>query len=279
MANKKINKRNARRKTNLSSFSLGKVWQWFRFATIMAGFGVLLGGSGYYLSQTVIKFMEKPVATVIVKGDFNYLSYEQIQELIAKEITGSFVRENLNTMRDNIEANPWVDRVNLRRQWPDKLLVNVMEQRPIARWGLGGFVNYRGELVKVQPHNLLNNLPELRGDEKYSLMIMQHYQLISELLEKHNLRIESLERSPLGMWSLLLDNQWKIIVGRTQVTKKIQQLMMMLNKQKIDNPDAIAEIDMRYESGLAVKWRSDKNLDQQEISQISLARSIGFITP
>ncbi|GEM_PF-463645 len=76
-----------------------------------------------------------PVARVDVTGDLQYADREAIQQLIARFSGDGFYRLDLDAMRAALAAQPWIDAVGIRRQWPERIVVEVSERRPVARWG------------------------------------------------------------------------------------------------------------------------------------------------
>ena len=48
------------------------------------------------------------------------------------------------------------DNAVVTRQWPDTLLIKIVEQQPIARWNSQDFLNLRGEIVKLHHQVALN---------------------------------------------------------------------------------------------------------------------------
>ena len=49
---------------------------------------------------------------------------EQIEAIVRGEIEGNFFTVNLPRVRTAFERLPWVRKVDLRRQWPDRLEVS-----------------------------------------------------------------------------------------------------------------------------------------------------------
>jgi len=263
MANKKLKKKNAKlppKKTSMSFSAVAKVIKYSFISLLILG---SVGVSAYYGSNVFKQFLSKPIASVAIEGDFFYMSKETVSDIINRHVQGSFIRKSLHEMQQQIQANPWVDSVILRRQWPDKLQVSIVEQKPIAQWGDSGFVNYRGELIKVEGSNLIDDLPVLWGSDANAMSIMKQYQVLSQAISPYGMNIVELEENQLGIWTLQLDNEWKLLAGRTNVVKKVQQLMQMLAENKISQQSQINTIDMRYENGLAIKWEQEEQHAKQ----------------
>lgn len=254
MKDKKINKRNIKLKPKKQSFSFAKFLKLIKFFSVSLIVIGAVGVSTYYGRQAFQQFLSNPITNVVVEGEFRYINSEVIEDIINNHIKGSFIREQLNEMQKHIKQNPWISDVTLRRQWPDKLLVKVIEQQAIARWGVIGFVNNSGELVKVDNNELINDLPILRGAEEQAMEIMKQYQVLSQAIAPYGLSMVELEKTHLGAWALILDNGWQLLLGRNDAVKKVQGLMRMLVNNTIERQDEISVIDMRYEQGLAIQW-------------------------
>jgi cell division protein FtsQ len=245
---------NAKRSEKKSRISFARIFNFLKFAIMLSLATAVISVTGYYGFITANKFLERPIKTVIVSGDFEYLSNESINALIDEHMKNSFIKEDLLVMRKKLIANPWIDTVSLRREWPDILHVSIKEQKAIARWGDKGFVNYRGDLVLAKNDAALNDLPLLRGDDSQAKLLMRQYQFVSELLNKHQLTVLVLEKSTVGIWQAELNNGWTLLLGRLDINKKLQRLILALDQKAILLSSEIDSIDLRYENGLSVKW-------------------------
>jgi cell division protein FtsQ len=227
---------------------------------------VAISVTGYYGVKTANNFLERPIKAVIIDGDFEYISRQSVKLLIDEHMKNSFIKEDLLSVRNKLMANPWIDSVSLRREWPDVLHVVIKEQRAIARWGDKGFLNYRGDLVLAKSDAVLNELPLLRSDDNQTQLLMRQYQFISELLSEHELTILVLKKSTVGIWQAELNNGWKLFLGRADINKKIQHLLFALDQKAIVLGSDIDSIDLRYENGLSVQWIDSDDLGHTTVS-------------
>ena len=69
-------------------------------------------------------------------------------------------------------------RVNTRRRWPAEIEVTLTEQRPLARWGEGGYLNHEGEFCG-DPDPLYQDLPLLIGPDGAEASLMRRYQTLA----------------------------------------------------------------------------------------------------
>lgn len=258
MVDKKANRKNVKRQPKKVSVSFRAIARVFKVGCAVIMIGGAIGVSVYYGGKAVNQFLSKPINQVVVEGSFEYISQSSLEKMISQNIQQSFIRESLHSIQQKIQENPWVDNVVLRRQWPDQLYVVVTEQRPIARWGKEGFVNYRGELIKVDDGSKIKDLPVLNGNEKEALTIMKQYQLLSQTMAPFGISVVELEENQLGSWQVRLSNGWNLLAGRTDVVKKVQRLMQLWSENKIPQTKPIKMIDMRYQNGLAIRWHDEE---------------------
>jgi len=239
-----------------------------KYTLAMSACVFIIGIAGYYGTSLVNKFLERPISSVVVRGDFEHLSKGSIEALIEEYVKHSFIKENLSAMRKSLLTNPWIDNVVLKREWPNVLHITIDEQRAIARWDDKGFVNYRGDLILTDKGLLSSDLPILRGDAGETHLLMKKYQFLSEALNKHKLTVLLLEKNKVGIWGAELSNGWVLLLGRTDINQKIQRLLLALEQKAILLSSEIDRIDLRYENGLSVKWieNSDASLRSETVS-------------
>lgn len=213
----------------------------------------VLSSAIYFTAKYIESYLNSPIEYVEIEGDFNYLQKEELLLKIEGHVTGSFIKADLLDIKKTLTEYSWIDTVYLRRIWPNKLKIQIIEQNPIARWSTRGFVNYRGELVALQENSMLKHLPVLVGPDEDSDGLIHQYQKLSLILNKNNLKIYELEKRPLGGWNIYLVNGWKIIGGRSNVSQKLQRLMTMISNNKIGQLSNAVVFDLRYENGVAVR--------------------------
>ena len=260
----RVNKRTVQKEKTKSSFSFLKILRVMRTIVFASVFLSALGIAGFYGSRLAADFLSRPIASITIKGEFNYVSQGEVETLVRGMIGSSFIGENISDIKQSLEGMPWIDSVDLVRQWPDTLEVVVREQAPIARWGENGFVNVRGEIIIVDKSNSLSRFSTLTGQEKDAGLIMQQYSLLASTLQAYNMSIDALEKNHRGVWRLQLKNGWKIIIGRSDVYKKIQRLTYLLDIKKLSAQMKIESIDLRYQNGLAISWVEDTNDEKKE---------------
>jgi cell division protein FtsQ len=225
-----------------------------RFVLLTVISVAIVGVVSFYGVQMTQQFLNRPIAQVIIEGDFHYVKKESVNRVVQTMIGDSFVGENIDKIKEQLQSTPWIDTVNLARQWPDRLQVNIAEQVPIARWGDNSFINVRGELVRVGENASLHHLSKLSGNDDDAQMIMQQYAILTNVFQPYGLSVDALEKDRRGVWELRLSNHWLVKLGRDETFQKVQRLTHLFDKQLLEKTANIAVIDIRYSNGLAVQW-------------------------
>jgi|GEM_PF-226203 len=227
------------------------------------GLGLLLiafAVIAYLVSGPLARLLERPLKSVAVEGQFQYLPRQRAMELIEKEIDGDFLQLDLTKLKNELQQDPWVDNVYLSRRWPDTLVVKIAEQTPIARWDANGFLNQRGEIIRVKETTKLSGLPWLQGNELNAREIMQQYQDLSTLLRSRGLEIAALKCDNKKSWRLTLKNDKEIAIGREEVMEKLRRFVTVYDKFLINVWSDVKTIDVRYSNGVSVQWIPDSEM-------------------
>lgn len=96
---------------------------------------VVLGLVVYEGTQRLLPYADRPISRISVQGDLRYISQQAVQERIAPFAAASFLEVDLAAMRGELEQMSWIASAEVRRVWPDQLVIRLEEQLPIARWG------------------------------------------------------------------------------------------------------------------------------------------------
>ena len=219
----------------------------------------------YFVADPVKRLLQRPLASVMVEGDFYYISKERAMELLSAELDGEFLQLDLMHLKRVLESEPWIEHAALVRRWPDALEVKITEQQPIARWGKEGFLNQRGEIIRVPDISMLDNLPLLEGDEIDASEIMQQYQDMSQLLRSRQLDVVALKSDKKKSWRLVLTGGVEVAIGRGQVMEKMRRFVTAYDQHLNKYWEDVGAIDVRYTNGVAVQWLPDSNANKKYI--------------
>jgi cell division protein FtsQ len=131
---------------------------------IAAGMGAALV-SAYLLTERFALPNRFRIATIEVKGN-KFLSEGEVREMLGPAIGGNLMSANLEALRANLAASPWVGGAIVRRKLPDTLTVDVTERFPVALAETDQLyvMDASGELIDLLgPRTAGFDLPVIRG--------------------------------------------------------------------------------------------------------------------
>lgn len=142
----------------------------------------VLGYGAYRGAEYILPYADRPIAKVSVEGDLSYISQRAVQQRISPYLAASFFTIDLAGMRGQLEQMPWIAHAEVRRVWPDQVVIRLDEQLPIARWGDEALLNNQGQAFTPKELANYEHLPRLHGPQRAQQQVMQQYQLLSQLL-------------------------------------------------------------------------------------------------
>ncbi len=214
----------------------------------------------YAAAHYVIHLPIFPLRDIQLTGDVAHVTHDQVESVVAREIRGNFFTVDLAQVRAAFEKLPWVRKVNVRRQWPDRLEVAVEEHRPLARWGSTALVSAQGEVFEAA---INTTLPVLQGPEGTAPEVVSHYQDFEQTVEPVGRRIVQVTLSARRAWVLKLDDDTVIELGRSNLGPRLAGFVAVYGRTVARMSRSPTYIDLRYTNGFAVrspglKWDEKK---------------------
>ncbi len=208
--------------------------------------------------------LDRPIAAIDIEAPFRRVSALQIQAAIEPELGAGFLTASLGRVRERLEALAWVDMAVVRRRWPDRLQVLVVEQVPAARWHGSGLLNRRGELFVSDARHVPQELPRLSGPPGSAPQVAARYLAMSGPLIEAGLGLRSVSLDDRGAWTLTLTNGVEVRLGRQDVDRRIERFIALATSIVAQREEAVAFVDMRYANGFSIGWKSDDYLEPRK---------------
>ena len=221
---------------------------------------VVLGLGVYEGTQRLLPYADRPISRISVQGDLRYISQQAVQERIAPFAAASFLEVDLAAMRGELEQMSWIASAEVRRVWPDQLVIRLEEQLPIARWGEQALLNNQGQAFAPRELEHYQHLPQLVGPQRAKEQVMQQYQVLSQLLRPLGFSIARLELRERGSWYLTTTanaegHSLELLLGRDNLVEKLRRFIAIHEAELKPQLANIQRVDLRYPNGLAVAWR------------------------
>ena len=178
--------------------------------------------------------------------------------LAAQIQTGSyFFGVDLDAARDRTESLPWVDRAVVRRLWPNRIVMQIVETKPYALWQNEGRLHLLAETgALIVPVEAMDSVPTgLRTYIGANAPVAA--QSMEAMLAPYNeiwQRVESLVQFPSGRWDLHLKNNMIVKLPAQDVETAVQRLAKLDRDTFILSRD-VGAIDLRLPDriGLSAK--------------------------
>jgi cell division protein FtsQ len=155
---------------------------------------------------------------------------------------------------------PYTEEVVVKRLWPDTLVITLVEQKLVAKWGEDEAVTSKGEVVHASLDSR-EKIPEFLGPEGQSKMMLEQYNDMIALLQPLHLVVIGLNLNSRRSWQITLNNGMKIILGRKEVATRLHYLTAVFPKLKQRHGSNIESIDLRHPNGVCVRLKTTPTLN------------------
>ena len=193
------------------------------------------------------------VEQVDIEGEFRYWQAEDLAKQLLWVKQQNFFSLDVRQVKYELEQLALIKSVQVKKVWPDTLLVKFKEDIPVAIWNKEALLNPKGEELLLPGRFDQSGLPKLFGPELKTEQVMRQFQRFQSRLSGVDAVMVSLTMNAIGSWQVELENGWTIRLGRQQLEQRIERLIELL---KILPQEKVAVVDLRYGKGAAIKWLS-----------------------
>lgn len=205
-----------------------------------------------------------PMRHLAVTGEFRLVSETQVRQSVLPYVQKGFFAVDLAKVRAQLAQVPWVQRVGVRKRWPDRLEVSISEYRPLAWWDSDHMLSENGTLFiapNVAMQTLSHRLPQFDGPLARRNELIAFYREAKPLFLKSGFHVQKLVLSARGGWKLLLSdgvekNAIEIEIGRSDPQSRLQRFARLLPRISANDTRQLAHADLRYTNGFALTWRA-----------------------
>lgn len=213
--------------------------------------GLIVGGVKTY--DWMQDAQRMPVQVVDFSGQYEHVNIPRLERLIRQSQPGSFFALDVNEVYRLVEAQPWIYRASVRKQWPNRLKIYLVEQTPVARWNDDLLLNPYGETFNAKGDDL--NLPSLYGPGGSEKTALEGFHAMQSLLATTGMPIAELSLSERFAWQLQLVNGIELNLGRQEFIDRLQRFIDVY-PLLASQPKQVQYVDLRYDTGLAVGWKT-----------------------
>lgn len=208
------------------------------------------GGWAVYHSGQALKSYQ-------LKGELTQLSREQIDPIVQPYLTQSFWQVDMVGLQTQLNQLEWVESALVKRQWPDKLLVRLIEQKPIVRWGENALLNYKGQIF--YPADLQKEVPNfeqfvvLTGNDIQAENLLTQFVKLQAAFDSAGWQIAQLDAMVDGVWRLNFTSGWVVVLNPQDWQAKVESFLKALPKVSENLRKFAQTFDLRYSNGFVIE--------------------------
>ena len=195
-----------------------------------------------------------PMRHLVVTGEFREVSDARVRSVVLPLVQQGFFAVDLDRLRGSLSRLPWVRSVEVRKRWPDRLEVSIVEYKPLARWGGDRMLSENGEIFPAPKVNL-SRLPLFDGPDARAAEMISFHGQARPLFLGSGLQVSAVSLSARGSWGLTLSDGTQIEVGRGDPQVRLLRFARLLPRLESGEARQLQRADLRYTNGFALTWR------------------------
>src|SRR5690606_27346061 len=177
-------------------------------------------------------------------------------EAVLPYARNGFFAIRLEDAQAAVATLPWVERAEVRKQWPDVVEVRIVEHRPFARWGKDQLLSEDGDLFPAAGAEMPGELPRFDVDAPAARIadVVALYNEANVMFASEGVRVREVSLDRRGSWSLLLSNGIHVVVGSQEARLRLARFARLMPTLLAQNPLPLSRADLRYTNGFALTW-------------------------
>ena len=190
----------------------------------------------------------------VTSSELINVNKDDISKTVKYLYSKSFFDIDLNYLKNKLEKIEWVRKINVRRSYPNEIIIDIEEHTPILIWNNKMYINMYGEKFNVS--KIDKNIPILISDESRINEVFTYFKLFNEKLSSRKLdfKITKIMENEIRSLTISLSSGINIQLGSKDVNIKIPLFFEIYNSLNTRDLNKIRYIDMRYSNGFSVGW-------------------------
>jgi cell division protein FtsQ len=221
-----------------------------------------------WLSQRPVFALRQVVIEPVAGQALKHINKPVVKQQVLETVQGNFFSVRLEDVKRGFESMPWVRHANVRRVWPNGLIVSIEEQKPFGTWGGAEshtLMNTHGELFAGRVSDVTDGIQliDFSGPEEASKEVMRLYEKANAWFKPWNAEVKSLTLSERYAWHVKLSNGMRIEFGRdeensdkTLTEDRVARLFKYWPQVQEKWANRVDAIDLRYANGFAIHLAS-----------------------
>ena len=194
-----------------------------------------------------------PINGLKIEAPYHFISRHHIQKILQPYLNQSYLMFSEKKLKKDIKKIPWAETVNVKKTWPDRIVVQIMERIPVAIYN-NMLLSEKGDLFKSLKTKKFSDYPRFYGPNTQQKDVLHIYEKLSKLLKTQDLFISEIHLRENQAWDITLSNGVILRLGKQDIEQRLSRFVQVYSKLFAARFDRISSIDLRYSSGIAVNW-------------------------
>ncbi|WP_373054827.1 cell division protein FtsQ/DivIB [Vibrio salinus] len=204
-----------------------------------------------------------PLSNLVLQGNLHYVTAKDVQDAFSHlDHVGTFMSQDVDTLQKVVMSIPWVEHAAIRKQWPNTIKVFLTEHQVQAIWNGNSLLDEHGVVFDGDIGLIKGEHAKLYGPEDSAPEVLAAWRHYNPEFLKLGLKISSLVLNERRAWQIILDNGIRLELGKDSLDERITRFMA-LYRYFGNKVDKISYIDLRYDTGAAVGWFPEQEVEQE----------------
>lgn len=227
---------------------------WLRRAMLVTGLILVTTlPAGWLVKRYAQSFA---VQAVTIEGEFHNQQAHEIEAALLPYMKGDFFTADLVNARAALLELSWIRDVSLKRRWPNRIIVKIQEQVPVAVWNETQFLNDAAGVFKHRYIDPVKTLPRLAGPAGTEQKVLTQFTLWNDWLSQAGLQLAGISLDERRSWTLLTGDGVTISLGKEKVEARLQRFLRAYPRYLKSRMTEVRTVDLRYSNGFAVSWKN-----------------------
>jgi cell division protein FtsQ len=234
-----------------------------RCFVVMVVIGILV-----WLSQRPVFTLKQIQIEPLAGQTLKHINKVMVKRQVAETVQGNFFSVRLEDVKRGFESMPWVRHANVRRVWPNGLIVSIEEQQAFGTWDgseSNTLINKYGELFAGRVSEVSDGarLIDFHGPDDAGKEVMSLYEKANNWFQPWGAEVTSLALTERYAWHIKLSNGMKVDFGRDEESsdknlteERVARLFKYWPQVQEKWANRIDAVDLRYANGFAVHLAS-----------------------
>ncbi len=223
----------------------------------------------WFFSQP--SFYLKYIVVDIRSNDIKHVQPNELKKIVINQLNGTALTSDLVSIYNSVISHPWIKEATVRRIWPNKILISLVEHNIVGVWSDGRFISQAGKLLKFdkfESDTIAREkkcyLIQLDGPPGSELTVLNKAREISERANSVGLVATGFQLSAQYDWRVYFSNGMKMELGgenlATPLDKRLDNFFNSVGWFYENKNSDLVSVDLRYAQGFAFQERKSPKL-------------------